>query len=163
MLHNNTVITISLPEMLLNQAVHQNYLWCSFILARTRSLHTEREQSATLPTPHKGREVKVAKRRKKGHGTPAWSPALQQAPGQALTVSQSGTFANTCGKSRRRLNPWVSAQAFINLLGQHGSWGWGPAHICPPLLARSFLNLPLGERRSSPGLCAPVRRQPFTT
>ena len=37
---------------------------------------------------------------------------MQQAPGQALTVSYSGAFANRGRKSRRRFNPWTSAQGF---------------------------------------------------
>lgn len=125
---------------------------CS-VLARTRSLHTEQEQSATLPTPHKGREVKVAKRRKKGHGTPAWSPALQQAPGQALTVSQSGTFANTCGKSRRRLNPWVSAQAF-KPPGTARFLGLGPRSHLPAPPSPLFPQLaPRGKEELTGSLC----------
>ena len=125
---------------------------CS-VLARTRSLHAEREQSATLPTPHKGREVKVVTGRKKGHGTPAWSPALQQAPGQALTVSQSGTFANTCGKSRRRFNPWASAQAF-KPSGTARLLGLGPrSHLPAPPSPLFPQPTPRGKEECTRSLC----------
>lgn len=88
---------------------------------------------------------------------------MQQAPGQALTVSYSGAFANRVGKSLRRFNPWASARA-LNPAGTprpRRSTAITRTALLLPASQLAFLNLPLEERRRARA-CVP-RQQPFST